>query len=610
MDPIRLPALEHLPAVLEGLGRNAALPEELAVRLLPYGQAPYRLARREEPAPGTALCEAFLARGEALALAHAPSLPPDFAARLAADADPEVRAARAGREDATSGRQALFASDPEADVRVAVARHPGLRAELLAVLAADTDARVRLTVAERGPELPEDVLRVLLADAEPKVRAAACRRRPPRDLHAALLADPATRRFVVPFLALDPDTAAALAVDPDEEVRAKAAAHPALPAGLRDLLARDPSPEVRGRVFVRADTPPELRAEIHAWLTEGAHRADEDWENAQDEDVFCEIALAFLDLEPYPWVAADPAPYAGSPYPGMRRAAALGERLPAPLLRAMLADEDPAIRMIALERTPDADLSTAEDIERRHVRSKSGDRPADHFAFPSGTLRRFAADPEPHMRVLALRDPELPAELLGRLAADEDRTVRRAVAEDSRTAPDTLLRLLGDGSPSVAGAAAASPRLPVEAMRAALDLTAADGTAERGGAVVLCGPSAAGRDARARDLARRGYTRLSLDEDLRDRLGREGPDPDPEAYQRLRADVERELWCDLGELLSEREPVVVDHGVLDPDTVARYRALFESHGRPWEQVHVETDPAPRQDPDRSSYDRREFGDRP
>ncbi|MGW5400468.1 AAA family ATPase [Streptomyces sp. NPDC003952] len=591
MDPIRLAALDHLPAVLQGLGRNPALPEELAVRLLPYGMAPLRIALREGFTPSPALCAEFLARGEAEALAHAASLPPEFAARLAADPDPAVRAVRARREGAAAGRQAVFAADAGADVREALAERPDLAAELLAALAADRDARVRAAVAARPAQLPEDLLRGLLTDTDPKVRAAACKHGPPHDLHSALLGDPATRKRVVRFLELDPGTAGQLAADPDEEVRAAVASHPALPAELRDLLARDVSAEVRGKVFVRADTPPELRDEIHAWLTAGAGRAEEDWTAADEEDVFCEITLTFLELESYPWVADDPAPHVHSPYVGLRRTAAGSGRLPAPQLREMLGDEDPTVRFAALRAMPGLDLATAEDIDRRHRPLKgSAHRPADHVRFPPGTLRRFAADPDARMRVLALREPELPAELLDRLAADEDHAVRRAAAADPRLSPGTLLRLLADGTESVAGAAAASPALPVDVMRAVLGLAAERRPAERGIVVLMCGLPGSGKTTYALGLERRGYTRLSVDEEVWERIGRDPAELDPEEYDRLRADAERELWCELEQLLEDREPVVVDNSFWSRAARDRYKALIERHGCRWELVHFKASP--------------------
>jgi hypothetical protein len=65
------------------------------------------------------------------------------------------------------------------------------------------------------------------------------------------------------------------------------------------------------------------------------------------------------------------------------------------------------------------DPATAERIERRHTASRKRPwSPTDHVVFPPETLCRFATDPDPKMRALALRDPELPAGLAERLSAD------------------------------------------------------------------------------------------------------------------------------------------------------------------------------------------------
>ncbi|MBT2467038.1 ATP-binding protein [Streptomyces sp. ISL-66] len=194
------------------------------------------------------------------------------------------------------------------------------------------------------------------------------------------------------------------------------------------------------------------------------------------------------------------------------------------------------------------------------------------------------------MRVLALRDPQLPAGLLDRLAADEDHTVRRAVASDPRLSPGTLLRLLADATASVAKAAAASPALPVGAMRAALHPTARDGLAERGHVVLTCGLPGSGKTTYARALERRGYTRLSIDEGVWERIGRDPAELDPEEYDRLRADVERELWCELERLLEAGEPVVVDNSFWSRAARDRYKVLIESRGSRWELVHFKADP--------------------
>lgn len=456
MDMARmpLPDVAHLPDVLDGLAGNPALPDDLAVRLLAYRRG-NRLAGRQGFAPSPGLCEAFIAAGQAEHLARARSLPKGVTAQLARDPDPEVRRALAG--------------------------NPLLPPELLARLAADPEAGVRAVAAAAWADPPEEALRALLTDPDPRVRVAACTRRPPRDLYEDLLADPCTRVHVVPFLELDRETAALLAADPDEDVRRRLAQHPELAPEVRDLLGRDTNPAVRGAVFERADTPPELRAEIHEGLLAGYLRADEDpssgFEDGGEDDLLCYITLTASELRAYPWVAAGPVPYADSPHLGLRRAAARSKDLPAEVRGRLLGDEDATVRLLALARIPDPDLAVAEDLERRHVQGKSRDRPADFVRFPPETLRRFGSDPSPRLRPLALRDPGLPAEVAERLAADEDAMVRRTVAGSGhpRLPAGALLRLLADTEWLVAEAAASSPMLPQAVMRAVLDRADAAG---------------------------------------------------------------------------------------------------------------------------------------
>ncbi|MFD5417749.1 hypothetical protein ACFWJT_06940 [Streptomyces sp. NPDC127069] len=443
---IPLPELHHLPHVLYGLALN------------PAAQADPQL------------CESLLDGRPAGKLARGGALPEEIAARLAAHGDPEVRAVRAEREGADSGRHELFAADPDAEVRIALAQNPELSAELTARLGADTDPAVREAVARREEAPAEDLHRALLTDPEAKVRVAACRHRPPADLHGALLADPATRHHVVRHLDLDPETAAHLAADPDEQVRERLATHPGLPGELRAALARDADPFVRGTVFERADATPQERAAIFEALTAGALRYAEDPRDSSDEDCFCDAMLTCLDLAAYPWVDPDPLPYADSPFAGLRCAAARSTVLPAEARTRLLADENPRVRFLALAGLAEVDLTVAEELDRRQGRMvKHGGRPADCVTFPPETLRRFADDPDPWMRVLALRDPDLPAEMLERLAADREESVRCATAGHPRVPVDALVRLLGDTDEEVVETAAASPVLPVEVMRALLD---------------------------------------------------------------------------------------------------------------------------------------------
>lgn len=107
---------------------------------------------------------------------------------------------------------------------------------------------------------------------------------------------------------------------------------------------------------------------------------------------------------------------------------------------------------------------------------------------------------------------------------------------------------------------------------------------------IRCGaPSRRRTRCYARTLEGRGYTRLSIDEDVWKRIGRDPAELDPDEYDRLRADAEAGLWCELGLLLAAREPVVVDNSFWSRAVRDRYKALIEIHGCRWELVHLKAD---------------------
>ncbi|MEU1277303.1 hypothetical protein [Streptomyces sp. NPDC005805] len=290
---------------------------------------------------------------------------------------------------------------------------------------------------------------------------------PPADLHETLLADPVTRAGAVARLCLDEALAERLAADPDEEVRAALAEHPALPAAVRDALAADPAPDVRVKVFLREDTPEALRATVHTGLTAGAEAGAGGAFSVTEEGLSCEIALAGLRFTLVPWVRADPVPYVASPYVCFRRSAAAARDLPAGARERLLDDPDALVRHTAAAAAPVLSPEAAERAERRHRRGgKLRGGPADHADFPPATLRRFAGDPDARIRVLALRDPELPAALVARLAADDETPIRRAAAGHPALPLAALLALVTDEEedPEVREEAAASPVLPVSDM--------------------------------------------------------------------------------------------------------------------------------------------------
>lgn len=135
--------------------------------------------------------------------------------------------------------------------------------------------------------------------------------------------------------------------------------------------------------------------------------------------------------------------------------------LPAEVHRALAAHPEAAVRWrltrVADELPPDVlDVLVIDpDSQVRQFLAKYA---------PAGPLARLAEDPDPRIRELAPRDPELPDGLLEELATDPEARVRRAVAGHPRLPLTYLLALLADDDARTAEAAGGNPSLPVSEM--------------------------------------------------------------------------------------------------------------------------------------------------
>jgi len=115
-----------------------------------------------------------------------------------------------------------------------------------------------------------------------------------------------------------------------------------------------------------------------------------------------------------------------------------------------------------------------------------------------------------------------------------------------------------------------------------------DGT-ERGLVVMMCGLPGSGKSTYARALERRGYTRLSIDEVVWARIGRDAADLDPAEYEQLKSAIEQELWEELIRLMEAKLPVVIDYSFWSRANRDRYKAVIESHGCRWELIRLKAD---------------------
>ncbi|MEU8619911.1 PE-PGRS family protein [Streptomyces sp. NPDC048623] len=448
-----------------GLGGNPVAPDDVLIRLLDVW--PQLLYRRDLP---VAVIEAAIGHTSWKMRAGLAETRPDLTreqwSRLAlADAGDAggtgdtqraliVELVADARAPLTPDCLAALAADPSPLVRVEAVRLPGLTAPQLRALAADPDTQVRAAAcAPAWPHLEQAVRETLLADSDAQVRTAALLRHHQdvpldADRCAVLEALGASRERILETCRLAPAWAAELARDGDEPTRTSLALNSLLAPAALALLLTDDDESVRRIVSLRADLTEEQRAGVRHPFRPGESR---NW------------AL--------PWVAElhdDPEAMrrlAASSHPFVRSSVARAPRLPADVVERLARDEDPTVRLFLAESCDDAPGDMLLEVWHWWDGSLSfPGRPRTHPNFPRAGLLRFAADPNPRLRRLALDDPESTPELVETLARDESAEVRGDAARDPRISPGTAVRLLDDPDDGVRLRARRSAPLPLDVL--------------------------------------------------------------------------------------------------------------------------------------------------
>ncbi|MFJ2420743.1 hypothetical protein [Streptomyces brevispora] len=130
---------------------------------------------------------------------------------------------------------------------------------------------------------------------------------------------------------------------------------------------------------------------------------------------------------------------AGSPNLRIRRSVARAPHLPPDVVDLLAHDEDRVVRLFLTESCEDAPADLLLEVWSWWPGSLSfPGRPRGHPNFPRHDLLRFAEDPEPRMRLLALDDPASCSALVERFSRDPDPRVRSSAAGDVRLSPDSL----------------------------------------------------------------------------------------------------------------------------------------------------------------------------
>lgn len=338
-----------------------------------------------------------------------------------------------------------LAADPSARVRSEAAGLKGLPASVSVALAADPDGGVRYAACKSAwPHLDTSARHRLLNDSEDKVRAEALllhhQDHPmPRSVYEA---EGVGNRALETCL-LERGLAEHLARNGQSGERGSLALNPRLDPDLVALLGEDRDAGVRFVVSCRADLTEEQRAGILYDFDPGGHYFPLDWVVALHDDRDAMRRLA------------------ASSHPLVRRSVARARHLPPDAVALLADDEDRVVQLFLAESCDDAPADMLMRVWQWWDGSlTSPDRPRGHPNFPRHDLLRYADDPNPRMRRLALDDPESTPELVERLSRDSSEEVRRRAVTDPRLSAAAAARLLEDPHEHIRSAAARHPHMP------------------------------------------------------------------------------------------------------------------------------------------------------
>jgi hypothetical protein len=235
----------------------------------------------------------------------------------------------------------------------------------------------------------------------------------------------------------------------------------AIVAQLRDDVATREPWVTRGRGIHRPPhpdaTPPTTPAEIAEWADAVEDISPDDrsmalwWVGAlhDDPDAMRQLAASSKAL--------------------VRRSVARAQHLPPDVVDRLAHDEDRVVHLFLTESCDDATPEVLLSVWSWWCGSFSfPGRPRNHPNFPKDGLLRFADDPNPSLRLLALTDKASTPELVDRFAEDPELEVREAAAVDPRISPARLVRLLLDERH--ARTAAQNPAIPIPVMHHMVEL--------------------------------------------------------------------------------------------------------------------------------------------
>ena len=479
-ESFSLPAImpPGLDALLRGLAGNPGVPPDVLLRLTAAGSGRPALARRRDlPADAAAALAPDRDVTVRLQLASNPGLPPEVQAVLAVDADPRVRGRLAEGADyfvtaGVHGRRVpgplarevyeLLARDPEPRVRRALTVNRHLPDDVRAAMLDDADWRTAACAAAEWSPVPAGRIRELLS----RLPGADDRRMLlgrldgplPAEAARAVLADIDSAPSGTYGLAgllwrvaevadLDADLTSRFLDNP--EARPAVAANPTLPARHVAALACDPDNQVRAAVAARRGLDPALRESIPV--------------DYSDRSTVIVGWLLADDLS-----GPDLRAFARSRHQVFRKTLAMRPDLPDEIVDILARDDSFAVRLFVCERQPNAPGWLLAQTAAEWTGFSRWDILA-HKNFPADAATRLARSQQSRDRAVAAAHPGLAADLIEALLADDDTAVRHYAAVNPAIPPARLAELLTATDPDLAAWAAANRTLPRALMHQVLD---------------------------------------------------------------------------------------------------------------------------------------------
>jgi predicted kinase len=108
--------------------------------------------------------------------------------------------------------------------------------------------------------------------------------------------------------------------------------------------------------------------------------------------------------------------------------------------------------------------------------------------------------------------------------------------------------------------------------------------------VLMCGLAGSGKTTYAKALERKGYVRLSVDEEIWRRFGRYVVDYEPAQYERYSEVARQALRDRLLALMAEGRRVVVDSSFWQRSRRDQHKRLVEQAGGRWRLIYLQADP--------------------